>query len=177
MVLWFSRSPANVRDGWCVLQKPSQCEGWLMRSPEAQAMWGMPDAFPRRQRMWGACWYFTYTDYQCPWLFIIDYCYLKLDICNMAHETNKAMSDQSNTLWLAGGEGDQGSTTFFIDTFLLGDQGQVFLFSHLISNLIYALYWNAHFKTIQGTQSGRFFTQSLKLDPIDSGRCSRYIRL
>ena len=37
----------------------------------------------------------------------------QIDICNMAHETNKAMSDQSNTLWLAGGEGDQGSTTFF----------------------------------------------------------------
>ena len=43
----------------------------------------------------------------------------QINICNMAHETNfhkatnKAMSDQSNTLWLAGGEGDQGSTTFF----------------------------------------------------------------
>ena len=101
----------------------------------------------------------------------------QIDICNMAHETNKAMSDQSNTLWLAGGEGDQGSTTFFIDTFILGNQGQVFLFSHLIPNLIYALYWNAHFKTIQGTQSGRFFTQSLRLDPIDSGSRSRYIKL
>ena len=42
----------------------------------------------------------------------------QIDICNMAHETNKAMSDQSNTPRLAGGEGDQGSTTFFIDTFL-----------------------------------------------------------
>ena len=40
-------------------------------------------------------------------------CRDQIDICNMAHETNKAMSDQSNTLWLAGGEGDQGSTTFF----------------------------------------------------------------
>ena len=87
----------------------------------------------------------------------------------MAHETNKAMSDQSNTPRLAGGEGDQGSTTFFYRHFFLGNQGQVFLFLHLIPNHIYALYWSAHFKTIQGTKSGRFFTQSLRLDPIDSG--------
>ena len=60
----------------------------------------------------------------------------QIDICNMAHETNKAMSDQSNTLWLVGGEGGQGSTTFFIDTFILGNQGQVFLFLHLIPNHI-----------------------------------------
>ena len=91
------------------------------------------------------------------------------DIRNMANETNEAISDQSNTLWLAGGEGDQGSTTFFYRHFFLGNQGQVFLFLHLIPNHIYALYWNAHFKTIQGTKSGRFFTQSLRLDPIDSG--------
>ena len=99
----------------------------------------------------------------------------QIDICNMAHETNKAMSDQSNTLWLAGGEGDQGSTTFFIDTFILGNQGQVFLFLHLIPNHTYALYWIAHFKTIQGTKSGRFFTQSLRLDPIDSGNPVTYL--
>ena len=43
--------------------------------------------------------------------------YLKLDICNMAHETNKATSDQSNTPRPAGGKGNQGSMTFFIDTF------------------------------------------------------------
>ena len=39
----FSRSPANVRDGWCVLQKPSQCEGWLMRSPEDSGCEGPAD--------------------------------------------------------------------------------------------------------------------------------------
>ena len=43
MVLWFSKSPANVRDGWSVLQKTSQCEGWLKRSPKDQPMWGMAD--------------------------------------------------------------------------------------------------------------------------------------
>ena len=58
---------------------------------------------------------------------------------------------------------------FFYRHFFLGNQGQVFLFLHLIPNHIYALYWNAHFKTTQGTKSGRFFTQSLRLDPIDSG--------
>ena len=31
----------------------------------------------------------------------------------MAHETNKATSDQSNTPRPAGGEGDQGSMTFY----------------------------------------------------------------
>ena len=67
------------------LQKSSQCEGWLMRSPEAQPMWGMADAFPRRQRMWGASWYFTYTYYQCPWLLIIDYCYFKLYTTTLHH--------------------------------------------------------------------------------------------
>ena len=41
----------------------------------------------------------------------------------MAHEkninkaTDKAMLDQSNALWLVGGKGNQGSMTFFIDTF------------------------------------------------------------
>ena len=50
----------------------------------------------------------------------------QIDICNMAHETNKAMSDQSNTLWLAGGEGDQGSTTFFYRHFFLVIRGKCF---------------------------------------------------
>ena len=51
----------------------------------------------------------------------------QIDICNMAHETNKAMSDQSNTLWLAEGEGDQGSTTFFFHRhFFLVIRGKCF---------------------------------------------------
>ena len=59
----------------------------------------------------------------------------------MAHETNKATSDQSNTPRPAGGEGDQGSMTFFYRHFLfLGNQEQVFLFSLLVSRLTYALY-------------------------------------
>ena len=98
MVLWFSRSPANVRDGWCVLQKPSQCEGWLMRSPEAQPMWGMADAFPRRQRMWGASWYFTYTNYQCPWLLIIDYCYFKLYTTTLHHYSSLIIATPGHAL-------------------------------------------------------------------------------
>ena len=53
---------------------------------------------------------------------------------------NKTILDQSDTLWLVGSKGNQGSMTFFIDTFLLRDQGQVFLFSLLISKLIYVLY-------------------------------------
>ena len=36
---------------------------------------------------------------------------------NFNKATNKAMLDQSNTLWLVGGKGNQGSVTFFIDTF------------------------------------------------------------
>ena len=85
MVLWFSKSPANVRDGWSILQKTSQCEGWLKRSPKAQPMWGMADAFPRRQRMWGASWYFTYTYYQCPWPLTTDYYYFKLYSATLHH--------------------------------------------------------------------------------------------
>ena len=65
----------------------------------------------------------------------------QIDICNMAHETNKAMSDQSNTLWPVGGKGNQGSVTFFYRHFLfLGNQEQVFLFSLLVSRLTHALY-------------------------------------
>ena len=77
----------------------------------------------------------------------------------MAHETNKATSDQSNTPRPAGGEGDQGSMTFFYRHFLfLGNQEQVFLFSLLISKLIHALYLNAHLNTTQGTKCRIFFT-------------------
>ena len=61
--------------------------------------------------------------------------------------------------------GDQGSITFFYRHFFLGNQGQVFLFLHLIPNHIYALYWNAHFKTIQGTKSGRFFYTIIETYP------------
>ena len=76
----------------------------------------------------------------------------------MAHETNKATSDQSNTPRPAGGEGDQASMTFFYRHFLfLGNQEQVFLFSLLISKLIHALYLNAHFNTTQGTKCRIFF--------------------
>ena len=95
----------------------------------------------------------------------------RIKALNMVHETNfnkatnKAMLNQITHCDSLGGGGKQAQWYFFIDTFLLGDQGQVFLFSHLISNLIYALYWNAHFKTIQGTQSGRFFYTIIETCP------------
>ena len=128
----FSRSPANVRDGWCVPQKTADVRGQLIL-------------------------YFTYTNAHDYLSYLLTY--LKLDICNMAHETNKATSDQSNTPRPAGGEGDQGSMTFFYRHFLfLGNQEQVFLFSLLISKLIHALYLNAHFNTTQGTKCRIFFT-------------------
>ena len=61
--------------------------------------------------------------------------------------------------------GNSRLNNFFYRHFFLGNQGQVFLFLHLIANLIYALYWNTHCKIIQGTQSGRFFTQLLRPVP------------
>ena len=86
------------------------------------------------------------------------------------------MLDQSNTQWLVGGKGNQGSVTFFYRHFLfLGNQEQVFLFSLLISKLIHALYLNAHFNTTQGTKCRIFFSQPLRLDPIDSGSPVTYL--
>ena len=37
---------------------------------------------------------------------------------NFHKATNKAILDQSDTLWLVGSKGNQGSMTFFIDTLL-----------------------------------------------------------
>ena len=37
---------------------------------------------------------------------------------NFHKATNKAILDQSDTLWLVGSKGNQGSMTFFIATFL-----------------------------------------------------------
>ena len=97
MVLWLSKSPANVRDGRSVLQKTCQCEGWQKRSPKDLPMWGMAEAFSRRQRMWGTSWYFTYTYahdsyhwllllqailYYSTSLLIIYYCHTKLYTIN-----------------------------------------------------------------------------------------------
>ena len=101
----------------------------------------------------------------------------QIDICNMAHETNKAMSDQSNTLWLAGGEGDQGSTTFFYRHFpFLVIRSKCF-YSRSSSPNSYmrstemriSIQYKVH-------KVADFFTQSLSLDPIDSGSPSRCIR-
>ena len=117
-----------MRDGRSVLQKTCQCEGWQKRSPEDSGCEGPADTL--LILIINAHDYLSYL-----------LTYLKLDICNMAHETNKATSDQRNTPRPAGGEGDQGSMTFFYRHFLfLGNQEQVFLFSLLISKLTYALY-------------------------------------
>ena len=135
-----------MRDGRSVLQKTCQCEGWQKRSPEDSGCEGLADIL--LILIINAHDYLSYL-----------LTYLKLDICNMAHETNKATSDQSNTPRPAGGKGNQGSMTFFFRHFLfLGNQEQVFLFSLLISKLIHALYLNAHFNTTQGTKCRIFFT-------------------
>ena len=119
MVEAFSKRPANVRDGRSVLQKTCQCEGWQKRSPEDSGCEGPADTLLILMPMTT---YLTYLLTLSLIFAIHDYLsylltYLKLDICNMAHETNKATSDQSNTPRPAGGKGNQGSMTFFIDTF------------------------------------------------------------
>ena len=68
-----------------VLHKSSGCEG-------------PAEAFPRRQRMWGACWYFTHTTYQCPWLLIIDYCYFKLYTTTLHHYLSLIIATPSYAL-------------------------------------------------------------------------------
>ena len=93
----------------------------------------------------------------------------QIDIRNMAHEQTTPCQTRATHCDSLETRGIKAQRHFFYRHFFLGNQGQVFLFLHLIPNHIYALYWNAHFKTIQGTKSGRFFTQSLRLDPIDSG--------
>ena len=149
-----------------------------------RGMWAAPEALPRMLDVRGQAIPINYITYYCQLSLIIDYYYLELCIdplwWNMIthaetrlifviwhmKQTRPCQTRATHCDSLEA-RGIKAQRHFFIDTFFLGDQGQVFLFSHLISNLIYALYWNAHFKTIQGTQSGRFFTQSLRLDPID----------
>ena len=115
---------------WLLPRTPGYVNGPRSVAENHREMWAAPEALPRRLDVRGQAIPINYITYYCRLLLIIDYYYLELcidplwwkndntrrdqiDICNMAHETNKAMSDQSNTLWLAGGEGDQGSTTFF----------------------------------------------------------------
>ena len=95
-----------MRDGRSVLQKTCRCEGWQKRSPEDSGCEGLADTL--LILIINAHDYLSYL-----------LTYLKLDICNMAHETNKATSDQRNTPRPAGGEGDRGSMTFFLQTLSL----------------------------------------------------------
>jgi len=71
MVLWLSKSPANVRDGRSVLQKTCQCEGWQKRSPEDSGCEGPADTLLILM----------------PMTLIIDYYYFKLYSTTLHHHS------------------------------------------------------------------------------------------
>ena len=83
-------------------------------------------------------------------------------IWHMKQQGHVRPEQHTVTRWRRGGSR---LNDIFYRHFFLGNQGQVFLFLHLIPNHIYALYWNAHFKIIQGTQSGRFFYTIIETYP------------
>ena len=146
MVLWFSRSPGNVRDTWCVLQKPRQCEGCLMRSPEDSGCEGPADTL--LILITNAHDYLSLIIVTLSLIFVIWHMKQTKPRQTRAIHRNPLEARVIKARW-----------HFFYRHFLfLGNQEQVFLFSLLISKLIHALYLNAHFNTTQGTKCRIFFT-------------------
>ena len=107
----------------------------------------------------------------------------RIKALNTAHETNfykatnKAILDQCNTLWLVGSEGNQGSMTFFYrQFFILVIRGKCF-YSRTSSPISYMRSTEMRIsRQYKVHKVADFFTQSLRLDPIDSGSPSRHIR-
>ena len=144
MVLWLSKSPANVRDGRSVLQKTCQCEGWQKRSPEDSGCEGPADTLLILMPMT------TYLTYLLTLSLIFAIWHMKQ---TKPRQTRAIHRDPLEARVI------KARWHFFYRHFLfLGNQEQVFLFSLLISKLIHALYLNAHFNTTQGTKCRIFFT-------------------